>query len=196
MRLSCEWKSSAGLVRKTNEDYRGFWQPDEEAESLLHGAISVVADGVGGQEDGEVASRMAVEIAIATFQRMNPLNAPKQILKQIFDSANLAIYEAGMVDPRGGRMATTLSVCIFRDKELFIGHVGDTRVYLVRQENMRRLTDDHSYTAMQVKMRIISEHEAKASRLRSMLTRTVGPEPIVRFDLKKLQPMAGGRLRQ
>ncbi len=50
-------------------------------------------------------------------------------------------------------MATTLSVCIFRDKELFIGHVGDTRVYLVRQENMRRLTDDHSYTAMQVKLR-------------------------------------------
>ena len=80
MRLSCEWKSSAGPVRKTNEDYRGFWQPDEEAERLLHGAISVVADGVGGHENGEVASKMAVEIAIATFQRMNPVNAPKQIL--------------------------------------------------------------------------------------------------------------------
>ncbi len=196
MRLSCESKSSAGPVRKTNEDYRGFWQPDEEAERLLHGAISVVADGVGGHENGEVASKMAVEIALATFQRMNPVNAPKQILKQIFDSANLAIYEAGMADPRGGRMATTLSVCIFRDKELFIGHVGDTRVYLVRQENIRRLTDDHSYTAMQVKMRLISEHEAKASRLRSMLTRTVGPEPIVHFDYKHLKLMSRDRIVQ
>ena len=196
MLLSFEWKSSAGPVRKKNEDSLGFWQPEEEAERLQRGAISVVADGLGGHENGDVASKMAVDIAIATFQRMNPANLPKQILKQIFDSANLAVYEAGMADPRGGRMATTLSVCIFRDKELFIGHVGDTRVYLVRQEVMRRLTDDHSYTAMQVKLRLISEHEAKASRLRSMLTRTVGNEPIVRFDYKHLKLMSRDRIVQ
>src|SRR3984893_362256 len=196
MRLSIESKSSAGLVRKRNEDSLGFWQPEEEAEKLRHGAISVMADGVGGQQNGDVASKMAVDLAIATFQRMNPVNSPKQILKQIFDTANLAIYEAGMADPRGGRMATTLSVCIFRDKELFIGHVGDTRVYLVRQENMRRLTDDHSYTAMQVKLRLISEHEAKASRLRSMLTRTVGTEPICHLDYKHLKLMSRDRIVQ
>jgi protein phosphatase len=124
-------------VREKNEDYLAFWQPDDEAERLQRGAVAVVADGVGGLQSGEVASKMAVEIAIATFQRMNPANSPKQILKQIFDTANLEIYEAGMSDPNGGRgglMATTLSVCIFRDRELFIGHVGDTRVYLVRQE--------------------------------------------------------------
>ncbi|MBV9642839.1 MAG: bifunctional protein-serine/threonine kinase/phosphatase [Verrucomicrobia bacterium] len=183
-------------MRKKNEDSLGFWQPEEEPERLQRGAISVVADGLGGHENGDVASKMAVEIAIETFQRINPVNAPKQILKQIFDSANLAIYEAGMADPRGGRMATTLSVCIFRDKELFIGHVGDSRVYLVRQENLRRLTDDHSYTAMQVKLRLISEHEAKASRLRSMLTRTVGNEPIVHFDYKHLKLMSRDRIVQ
>ena len=88
MRLSFESKSSPGPVRKRNEDSLGFWQPDEEAERLQRGAISVVADGVGGHENGDIASKMAVEIAIATFQRMNPVNAPKQILKQIFDSAN------------------------------------------------------------------------------------------------------------
>jgi serine/threonine protein phosphatase PrpC len=196
MRLSCESKSSAGPVRKENEDYLGFWQPDEEAERLQRGAIAIVADGVGGLERGEVASKMAVECAIATFQRMNPVNAPKQILKQIFDTANLEIYEAGMSGPKGGRMATTLSVCIFRDRELFIGHVGDTRVYLVRQEQMRRLTDDHSYTAMQVKLRLISEHEAKASRLRSMLTRSLGPEPIVHFDFKRIKLMSRDRIVQ
>src|SRR5208337_2764909 len=114
------------------------WQPESDAERLERGAIAVVADGVGGQGNGEVASKMAIESAIATFQRMNPVNAPRQILKQIFDTSNLEIYEAGMDSPRGGRMATTLSVCIFRDKELFIGHVGDTRVYLVRRENIRR----------------------------------------------------------
>jgi len=196
MRLSCESKSSVGPVRKVNEDYIGYWQPESDAERLERGAIAVVADGVGGQGNGEVASKMAIESAIATFQRMNPVNAPRQILKQIFDTSNLEIYEAGMDSPRGGRMATTLSVCIFRDKELFIGHVGDTRVYLVRRENIRRLTDDHSYTAMQVKLRLISEHEAKASRLRSMLTRSVGQEPIVHFDYKHLKLMPRDRIVQ
>jgi serine/threonine protein phosphatase PrpC len=197
MRLSCESKSSAGPVRAKNEDYLGFWQPEDEAERLQRGAIAVVADGVGGLQSGEVASKMAVEIAIATFQRMNPANTPKQILKQIFDTANLEIYEAGMsAIPNGGRMATTLSVCIFRDRELFVGHAGDTRVYLVRQEQMRRLTTDHSYTAMQVKLRLISEHEAKASRLRSMLTRSLGPEPIVHFDFKRVKLMSRDRILQ
>jgi serine/threonine-protein kinase len=197
MRLSCESKSSAGPVREKNEDYLGFWQPEDEAERLQRGAIAVVADGVGGLQSGEVASKMAVEIAIATFQRMNPANTPKQILKQIFDTANLEIYEAGMsAIPNGGRMATTLSVCIFRDRELFVGHAGDTRVYLVRQEQMRRLTTDHSYTAMQVKLRLISEHEAKASRLRSMLTRSLGPEPIVHFDFKRVKLMSRDRILQ
>ena len=196
MRLSCQSNSSAGPVRAKNEDCVGFWQPDNEAERLQRGAIAVVADGVGGLEKGEVASKMAVEIAIATFHRMNPLNAPKQILKQIFDTANLQIYETGMDEPKGGRMATTLSVCIFRDRELFIGHAGDTRVYLVRQEQLRRLTDDHSYTAMQVKLHLISEHEAKASRLRSMLTRSLGPEPIVHFDFKRIKLMSRDRVVQ
>lgn len=183
-------------MRKVNEDYIGYWQPESDAERLERGAIAVVADGVGGQGNGEVASKMAIESAIATFQRMNPVNPPRQILKQIFDTSNLEIYEAGMDSPRGGRMATTLSVCIFRDKELFIGHVGDTRVYLVRRENIRRLTDDHSYTAMQVKLRLISEHEAKASRLRSMLTRSVGQDPIVHFDYKHLKLMSRDRIVQ
>jgi len=183
-------------VRKVNEDFVGFWQPEEEAERLQRGAIAVVADGVGGLNKGEVASRMAGEAAIALFKRINPANTPKQILRQIFETANLGLYEAGMADPQKGRMATTLSVCIFRDKELSIGHVGDTRVYIVRQEQLRRLTDDHSYTAMQVKLRLISEHEAKASRLRSMLTRSLGPEPIVQFDFKRLKLMSRDRVVQ
>src|SRR6202011_2627839 len=196
MRLSCESKSSVGPVRKANEDCVGFWEPEDDAERLNRGAIAVLADGVGGMNDGEVASRMAVETAISVFQRINPVNTPKQILRQIFETANLEIYEAGMANQQKGRMATTLSVCIFRDKELSVGHVGDTRVYMVRQEQMRKLTDDHSYTAMQVKMRLISEHEAKASRLRSMLTRSLGAEPIVQFDFKRVKLMSRDRVVQ
>lgn len=193
MRLSCESRSSPGPVRKINEDFVAFWQPEDEAERLQRGAIAVMADGVGGLHKGEIASRMAGELALAAFKRINPANMPKQILQQIFEAANLQVYEAGMAG-QNGRMATTLSVCIFREKELSIGHVGDTRVYIVRQERMRRLTEDHSYTAMQVKLRLISEHEAKASRLRSMLTRSLGPDPIVHFDFKRVKLMSRDRV--
>ena len=193
MRLSCESRSSPGPVRKINEDFVAFWQPEDEAERLQRGAIAVMADGVGGLQKGEIASRMAGELALAAFKRINPANMPKQILRQIFEAANLQVYEAGMAG-QNGRMATTLSVCIFREKELSIGHVGDTRVYIVRQERMRRLTEDHSYTAMQVKLRLISEHEAKASRLRSMLTRSLGPDPIVHFDFKRVKLMSSDRV--
>ena len=193
MRLSCESRSSPGPVRKINEDFVAFWQPEDEAERLQRGAIAVMADGVGGLQKGEIASRMAGELALAAFKRINPANMPKQILRQIFEAANLQVYEAGMAG-QNGRMATTLSVCIFREKELSIGHVGDTRVYIVRQERMRRLTEDHSYTAMQVKLRLISEHEAKASRLRSMLTRSLGPDPIVHFDFKRVKLMSRDRV--
>jgi serine/threonine protein phosphatase PrpC len=193
MRLSCESRSSPGPVRKINEDFVAFWQPEDEAERLQRGAIAVMADGVGGLHKGEIASRMAGELALAAFKRINPANMPKQILRQIFEAANLQVYEAGMAG-QNGRMATTLTVCIFREKELSIGHVGDTRVYIVRQERMRRLTEDHSYTAMQVKLRLISEHEAKASRLRSMLTRSLGPDPIVHFDFKRVKLMSRDRV--
>lgn len=193
MRLSCESRSSPGPVRKINEDFVAFWQPEDETERLQRGAIAVMADGVGGLHKGEIASRMAGELALAAFKRINPANMPKQILRQIFEAANLQVYEAGMAG-QNGRMATTLSVCIFREKELSIGHVGDTRVYIVRQERMRRLTEDHSYTAMQVKLRLISEHEAKASRLRSMLTRSLGPDPIVHFDFKRVKLMSRDRV--
>jgi serine/threonine protein phosphatase PrpC len=196
MRLSSESRSSAGPVRKINEDFVGFWQPEDEAERLLRGAIAVMADGVAGLHKGEIASRMAGELAIAAFKRINPANTPKQILWQIFEATNLQVYEAGMADRQNGRMATTLTVCIFRDKELSIGHVGDTRVYIVRQERMRRLTEDHSYTAMQVKLRLISEQEAKASRLRSMLTRSLGLDPIVHFDFKRVKLMSRDRVVQ
>jgi len=193
MRLSCESRSSPGPVRKINEDFVAFWQPEDEAERLQRGAIAVMADGVGGLHKGEIASRMAGELALAAFKRINPANMPKQILRQIFEAANLQVYEAGMAG-QNGRMATTLSVCIFREKELSIGHVGDTRVYIIRQERMRRLTEDHSYTAMQVKLHLISEHEAKASRLRSMLTRSLGPDPIVHFDFKRVKLMSRDRV--
>lgn len=196
MLLSCVSRSEAGPIRRNNEDFLAYWQPAEDAERLRRGAIMIMADGVGGQANGEVASRLAVETALQTFQALEPGLAPKALIKEIFDRANLAVFDRGVKDAKGGRMATTLAVCIFRDREVLIGHVGDTRVYLVRHEEIQKLTHDHSYTGLQVKLRLITEHEARASALRSVLTRSIGAEPLVRADFKRLKLMSRDRLVQ
>jgi len=196
MKVSFSSSTSPGPIRKTNEDSTGFWQPEDEEERQQRGSISVVADGVGGHGNGEIASRMAVDIAIRKFREAPLSLPPKKLLTEIFNAANIALYESVANDNRKTRMATTLSVCIFRNKELSIGHVGDTRVYLVRAETIKQLTGDHSYTGMQVKLRLITEHEARASTMRSMLTRSVGHEPIVSCDFKEMKLMKHDRIVQ
>ncbi len=196
MKVSSAGLSSAGPSRSRNEDTIAFWQPGEEGERQARGSISVVADGVGGHGDGDVASRKAVEIAVRLFREAPLSVTPKKLIREIFDAANLALFDSGANDRKARRMATTLSVCILRDKHLSIGHVGDTRTYLVRGEVIKQLTHDHSYTGMQIKLRLITEHEARASTMRSMLTRSVGNEPILRCDFKDVPLMKHDRILQ
>ena len=196
MKVSHAFSSSAGPVRPKNEDSVLFWQSDEEEERQRRGAISIVADGVGGHGNGDIASRKAVETALRIF-RESPLTMQvKPMMAEIFNAANLALFDSGLEDRKVSGMATTLSVCIFRDKQLFIGHVGDTRTYLVRQEQIKRLTHDHSYTGLQVKLRLITENEARGSHLRSVLTRCVGSEPVLRYDFKKIKLLRHDRVVQ
>src|SRR5277367_6470738 len=115
MELTYGELSSAGTVRPHNEDYIGFWQPETLEEKRNRGAIAVLADGVGGQGRGEVASRLAVEEALKAFRGAEGDTAPQQLLTQIFNAANLAVYDNGMENHGASRMATTLAVAIFRN---------------------------------------------------------------------------------
>jgi serine/threonine-protein kinase len=184
LKLTFAELSSTGPVRHHNEDCIGFWQPESEDDRLVLGSIAVVADGVGGLSAGEIASRMAVDIAIDTFKTAARGQKPNLILDQIFKEANLDIYNFGL-ESEQRRMGTTLSVCIFRSKEVSIGHVGDTRVYLVRGGQIKRLTSDHTYVEMQLKLGLISKEDAMSSDLRSVLTRSLGQNPIVQMDFAK-----------
>ena len=188
--------STAGPVRPKNEDSLGFWEPDDVEERQRRGAIAVIADGLGGHGKGDVASRTAVEIALQKFREAKIDAAPKAVLRDIFHAANLALYDKSMNEPVASRMATTLTICILRGREVHIGHVGDTRVYLVRQEVLRQLTADHSATGLQLRLRLMTESEARASHLRSQLTRSVGAEPAVHSDYKSLPLLQHDRLLQ
>jgi serine/threonine-protein kinase len=177
--------SSTGPVRPHNEDSVAFWDSEHGHGPTAHGAIALIADGVGGHGDGEIASRLAIDTALRVLREADAAATDNQLLWRMFNAANLAVYDAGM--GRGAsadrdRMATTLSVSLFRRNEVAVGHVGDSRVYLVRQGQVRQLTTDHTYVAMQLKMSLISKEDALRSDLRSVLTRSVGANPTIQVD--------------
>jgi serine/threonine-protein kinase len=177
--------SSTGPVRPHNEDFVLFWEPDGEQGRQTRGAVSLLADGVGGQGYGEVASKLAVETALRVFKDADPTTTDNQMLWRMFNAANLAVYDAGMAQGGADRMATTLTVSLFRRNEVAIGHVGDSRAYLIRQGTIKQLTADHTYVAMQVKMSLISKQDAMNSELRGLLTRSIGANPTVQVDYSR-----------
>ena len=121
--------SAQGPVRTNNEDCLDFWRPATPEDMRTRGAVAILADGVGGHGNGEVASKMACDLSKAAFLEGKPGTAAAQLLWQMFNAANLAVYDQGMKDRLEGRMLTTLTVSVFRNNEVTIGHVGDTRVY-------------------------------------------------------------------
>ena len=196
MRVTYAGLSSQGPVRGNNEDSLEYWKPTQEEDWRNRGAVAILADGVGGHGHGEIASRLACEKCVQSFLEGKPSTTPNQLLRQMFTAANLAIYDAGMQQHLEGRMLTTLTVSIFRNNEVTIGHVGDCRVYAVQGGRIRRITSDHSYAGVQLKLGLITVQDAASSQLRSVLTRSVGQDPMIRLDYHTLTVTQGDYLVQ
>ncbi len=193
MDLTYAQLSVPGPVREKNEDCVGFYKPQTPELVRATGFAAILADGVGGTGRGEVASQLAVKTALEICQATQAETEPDELLRRIFSQANKAIYDASMHDHQKGRMATTLSISIFRNDEVTVGHVGDTRVYLISGGTIKRLTADHSYVALQVKLGLVKEQEAMASPMRSLITRSVGQDLTCGHDVFK-QTLSKGDL--
>jgi serine/threonine protein phosphatase PrpC len=180
MKVKCHQISTAGAVRDHNEDFLLFWEPEEFDLAQKLGSLALLADGVGGVANGDIASRLAAETALAAFKESNPEATPAAVARQMFDAAAAKVFQAAQ---EKGRMATTLLASIYRHDKVTIAHVGDSRAYLVRGGKIKRLTTDHSYTALQVKLGLLLERNAMTSPNRSTLTRSIGYEPMCHFDL-------------
>jgi serine/threonine-protein kinase len=178
--------SRTGPVRSNNEDLAAWWSPQGEVERSSKGVVALLADGVGGHGNGEVASRMACELAIKEFQAAQATRSVNATLWQMFNQANLGVYNASMENarlPEEGRMASTMSACLFRNDQVAIGHVGDCRVYHVRDGTIKCLTTDHTFVAFHQKMGLFAGHYIdRNSPLRGGLTRSIGKDPIVMID--------------
>ena len=196
MQITYAGRTSPGRVRTNNEDCLEFWQPETPEGWRTRGAVVVLADGVGGHGYGEVASQLACTNARETFVNAKSDCTPGQLLWQMFNAANLAVYDQGMKQRIEGRMLTTLTISVFRHNEINIGHVGDCRVYAIQDGRIRRITSDHSYTGVQLKLGLITVADAMNSQFRSVLTRTVGQEPVVRIDYQNVVVSPGDYIIQ
>ena len=175
----------SGPLRSNNEDHVGFWQPATAEDRREVGAIAVMADGVGGSARGELASALAVQSALDVFCTANSAPEPRKVIRQAFDLASRTIYDDSLKNPALGQMCTTLTAAVFRHNEVTIGFVGDTRAYLVRRRKIQQLTTDHNQVGFRLKYGLIRENDAMTSPSRSMLTRSMGGEPICRMDFIK-----------
>jgi protein phosphatase len=187
-KLSFAFRSEAGL-RGTNEDYAGAFVLTTPDDAWDRGPLFVVADGMGGHAAGEVASSVAVEAALASWSQGTP-GPPPQALRSAVRAANVAVYDAAVEPGRRG-MGTTIVGATVAGHDAIVGHVGDSRAYLVRGDECAQLTADHSRVGEMVRLHLLSPDEAAHHPARSQLTRSLGSGPGVQVDLTR-QPIEAG----
>ncbi|HEX8067314.1 MAG TPA: Stp1/IreP family PP2C-type Ser/Thr phosphatase [Thermoleophilaceae bacterium] len=157
--------TDVGRQRQSNEDAY-FERPP----------LFAVADGMGGARAGEVASRMAVE---ALAELTDAGSAAEERLREVARAANRRIYETAQGDTEHAGMGTTLTAAMVVGREVAVGHVGDSRLYRLRDGRLERLTDDHSLVEELVRQGKLTPEEAETHPQRSIITRALGPEPDV-----------------
>jgi len=171
-------RTDTGRQRNANED------------SLFTDApLFVVADGMGGAQAGEVASRAAAE----SFAQNLPSGPPERLLEETIEGANRTIHELARKDPSLAGMGTTITAALvdLDSEEVAIGHVGDSRAYRLRDGKFEQLTRDHSLVEEMRRKGQLTDAQAEDHPQRSIITRALGPEPEVEVDLRTVPVLAG-----
>jgi len=176
-----------GRVRTNNED---------AVAVLADAGLVVLADGMGGYNAGEVASQMTTDLIVRSFGDWlkQGLAGPREVRQALQDSvtaANLAVFQAAQSNPAQQGMATTLVVAVFGGARLTVGHVGDSRLYRLRQGQLVPLTRDHSLVQEQVDAGIVPPELARTAQYRNLVTRAVGVAPLVELDVAEHVVQAG-----
>lgn len=180
--LQIGFKCNRGVVRKNNED-ACFIIPNQD--------VYIVADGVGGNNSGEIASRSAVE-CLAAFVKANDLDlckSPEDIfgfIAEAIDIANKAVYEKGTTDPSCRGMATTVVMTYIKDGSAYLANIGDSRAYLFREGRLKRITKDHTYVNELIDKGLITEKDAESHSQKNVITKALGAEQSVEPDFYKV----------
>ena len=185
-------RTDVGRVRDHNEDYLGYAAPASPAQARTHGWMFVLADGVGGHEKGEVASKTAVETMVVGFHGAKDGEPHSAVLQRLVQQANTSIFEAAVAGGRSSAgMATTIVACALRYDRAAVAHVGDSRCYLIRNGKAAQITRDHTVAGEQVRLGIVTAQEAAAGGNSHILSRSLGTELIANVDTNDHQVFPG-----
>lgn len=162
-----------GCERSENEDYYGYFEPESDEEFEQKGRLLAVADGMGGHAGGQVASGLAIQALREAFLN-GSLSDPQPLLVEAFANAQQAILAAAAAHPELDGMGTTCTAAIVRRRQLAYGHIGDSRLYLIRSGVAHQLTEDHSLVNQLVKSGALGAEEAETHQERNVLTAALG----------------------
>ena len=176
-------KSDIGKAREMNQD--SYYVSDLEKDELR---LYILADGMGGYKGGEIASSLAVASArnyvVNNFKKTKKdKESILELLKKSVEYANKVVCEKSSEDPELHDMGTTLDVCLIYNNKVFIGHIGDSRVYRIRKNIIRKLTTDHSYVEKLLKEGTITKEEAYNHPKKNMLMKALGCSSLVEPDV-------------
>lgn len=173
--------SDVGKAREINEDYFYISYPDDEIQ------LFILADGMGGYNGGEVASKLAVASAknyiLSNFEKNNSdKDTILDLVKNSSQYANMVVYEKAKENPELSKMGTTLDICLIYQSKAFISHIGDSRIYRIRKDFMRKLTKDHSYVQQLIDEGKITKEESLKHPKKNMLMKALGCTPFIEPD--------------
>ena len=178
--------TDTGIRRKYNQDHIGYEQ------SL---GIAVLADGMGGHQAGEVAAQMAVESILAKLQALAELNSSSPVnesrildfVSNSISESNTEIFEASHADEAHKGMGTTIVAAIVDGSHIYAAHVGDSRLYLYREQVLRRITKDHSLVQSLIDKGFYTEREASNASIGNVVTRSLGNKAEVEVDTRRVE---------
>ena len=174
--------TDVGCQRENNEDRYSYWEPASDEDFQRKGRLATVADGMGGYEGGQEASRIAVE-TVEEIYSTTPGQDPRTVLMKAFQEAHRRIQEYAHKHPALHNMGTTCTSIVILGGQLYFAHVGDSRLYLIRDGKISRITNDHSYVGKLVQHGVIRADEAEKHPQRHILTSALGSGPEIFPDV-------------
>ena len=182
--------SDIGKAREINQDYYSIPKPEDSLQ------LFILADGMGGYNGGEIASSLATASAKSyienNFDKIeHNKEAILELIKNAIEYANMVVFEKSKQEPNLEGMGTTLDICFIYNNKVYVGHVGDSRIYRIRGEIIRKLTKDHSYVQQLVEDGKITREEAEHHPKKNMLLKALGCTSMVEPDLRARNIEAG-----
>jgi serine/threonine protein phosphatase PrpC len=175
-------RSDTGRVRSHNEDAMGHLIPPDGRQRARKGAIYLVADGMGGHQAGEVASRQAIAVSIERYFADGSRDVTTSLVRAL-RAANREIYEQAQADPSKAGMGTTLVAAVIVADKVYVANVGDSRAYVLGEQGIAQVTDDHSWVSEQVRAGLLTPDQARGHPQRNLVTRALGTRPSVEIDV-------------